>query len=41
LIVGECADLVDNLVTSDDEGNQILDCDDIKTELLEHFGVES
>jgi hypothetical protein len=39
LIVRECADLVDNLVTSDDEGNQILDCDDIKTELLEHFGV--
>jgi len=41
LIVRECADQVDNLVTSDDEGNQILDCDDIKTELLEHFfGVE-
>ena len=40
LIVKECADHIDNLVTCDDDGNQILDCDDVRTELLEHFGVE-
>ena len=40
LIVRECADHIDDLVTCDDDGNQILDCDDVRTELLEHFGVE-
>lgn len=40
LIVKECADRIDDLVTCDDDGNQILDCDDVRTELLEHFGVE-
>lgn len=40
LIVKECADHIDDLVTCDDDGNQMLDCDDVRTELLEHFGVE-
>jgi hypothetical protein len=40
LIVKECADRIDDLVTCDGDGNQILDCDDVRTELLEHFGVE-
>ena len=40
LIVRECADRIDDLVTCDGDGNQILDCDDVRTELLEHFGVE-
>ena len=40
LIVKECADRIDDLVTCDDDGNQMLDCDDVRTELLEHFGVE-
>lgn len=40
LIVRECADRIDDLITCDDDGNQILDCDDVRTELLEHFGVE-
>jgi hypothetical protein len=40
LIVRECADRIDDLISCDDDGNQILDCDNVKTELLEHFGVE-
>ena len=40
LIIKECADHIDDLVTCDDDGNQILNCDDVRTELLEHFGVE-
>lgn len=40
LIMRECADRIDDLVICDDDGNQILDCDDVRTELLEHFGVE-
>ena len=40
LIIKECADHIDDLVTCDDDGNQMLDCDDVRTELLEHFGVE-
>ena len=40
LIVRECAGHIDDLITCDDDGNQILDCDDVRTELLEHFGVD-
>ena len=40
LVVRECADRIDNLITCNDDGDQILDCDDVRTELLEHFGVE-
>ena len=40
LIVKECADRIDDLVTCDGDGNQILDCDDVRTELIEHFGVK-
>ena len=40
LIVQECVDRIDDLIICNDDGDQILDCDDVRTELLEHFRVK-
>ena len=40
MIIRACADRIDNLTFCDNDGDLILNCDCVKTELMEHFGIE-